>query len=396
MDDNSRVSRLHGAVLLLLGLTAACSSNDGGAAAAVVRDSAGITIIQAASPGWAPGSEWQVGEVTAAFDSADVVSVIGALRLMDGTVVAAEESGPRLLFFTPDGAVRSVGRNGDGPGEFRLLQAIGRGPGDTVWAYDYSHARVTRFTPAGDLVDIIALTPPMPSALALGSLDDGSLILAGQWRTNAARRVEGLVRDTVAIVRYVGGVLTDTIGTAPGREFMQYAEPGGRFVMGTAIMPRRMSATVWGASVIIGDQIGHELRTVGTDRVVRRLIRWSGPDLVLSEADVSAWVAERIAVAHPDQRESLRGLLAAAPAPARRPSYDRMLADASSHLWVAEYAVQDDEPSRWDVFDPSGAWLGPVLMPDGFRPLDIGANWVLGVRQDLSGVERIELRRLQR
>jgi hypothetical protein len=35
-------------------------------------------------------------------------------------------------------------------------------------------------------------------------------------------------------------------------------------------------------------------------------------------------------------------------------------------------------------------------MPDGFRPLDIGANWVLGVRQDLSGVERIELRRLQR
>jgi hypothetical protein len=396
MDDSSRVSRLNGAVLLLLGLTAACTSNDGGAAAAVVRDSAGITIIQASSPGWAPGSEWQVGDVTAAFDSVDVVGVIGALRLMDGTVVAAEESGPRLLFFTPDGAVRSVGRNGDGPGEFRLLQSIGRGPGDTVWAYDYSHARVTRFTPAGDLVDIIALTPPMPSALALGSLDDGSLILAGQWRTNAARRVEGLVRDTVAIVRYVGGVLTDTIGTAPGREFMQYAEPGGRFVMGTAIMPRRMSATVWGASVIIGDQIGHELRTVGTDRVVRRLIRWSGPDLVLSEADVSAWVAERIAVAHPDQRESLRGLLAAAPAPARRPSYDRMLADASSHLWVAEYAVQDDEPSRWDVFDPSGAWLGPVLMPDGFRPLDIGANWVLGVRQDLSGVERIELRRLQR
>jgi hypothetical protein len=73
-----------------------------------------------------------------------------------------------------------------------------------------------------------------------------------------------------------------------------------------------------------------------------------------------------------------------------------MLADASSHLWVAGYAQQDDEPPRWDVFDPSGAWLGPVLMPDSFRPLDIGADWVLGVRQDSSGVERIELRRLQR
>jgi hypothetical protein len=315
---------------------------------------------------------------------------------LSGTIVVAEESGARLAFIATDGAVRWVGRSGDGPGEFRLPQAMGRGRGDTVWVYDYSSGRVTRFAPSGELVDIIPLDPPLPSALAIGSLPDGSLVLTSQWRTNAARPVQGLVRDTVAVVRYVNGVLADTLSLAAGREFVRSAEPNGRMVMSTAILPRRTSATIWGESVVLGDQVDHELRVVGSGAVISSVIRWAGQELALAGNDVSAWIDSRIATAHPDQREALRTLLAAAPRPDRRPAYDRLLADATGALWVSAHSLRDAEPARWDVFDSVGAWLGVVMMPDRFRPLDVGADWVLGVIVDELGVERIQLRSLLR
>ena len=385
------------ACALLATLAVACASDDTSTSTVVVRDSAGVAIVQSTAPQWSPGTEWRIGDVRVTFEAPDLIGVFGAVRLSNGTVVAAEEGGSRLLFFGPDGTMRrSVGRSGEGPGEFRLPQGLGRAADDAVWVYDYSRARVTRFSATGDLVDIVLLTPPLPSALAIGSLADGSLILMGQWRTTGARAAEGLVRDTVAVVRYLDGRLVDTVGTTPGREFVQFAEPGGRMVMSTAIMPRRASVAIWRGSIVLGDQVDHTLRVVGSDGVVRRLIRWIGPDLTVSAAELSTWMDARVQVAHPDQRNATRALLESAPTPDRRPSYDRLLADASGHLWVGEYSTTEDEPSRWDILDPNGVWLGAVRAPQRFRPLEIGSDWVLGVARDSLDVERIELRTLVR
>ena len=374
------------------GLLSACSGKDGPPSAVLVRDSAGVSIIESNAPQWAAGAEWRIGDVSTQFDSVDVADVFGAVRLDNGTTVLAEEGGARLLYFSPDGALkRSVGRRGDGPGEFRLPQFLGHA-GDTVWVYDYSLARLTRFNAEGDLIDIVNLTPPLPSALALGRLPDGSFLFMGQWRSNVARNAQGLMRDTVAVVRYRDGVRADTVATAPGREFLQRADETGRMVMMVAVFARRASATTWGESIVLGAQTEHSLRVVGPDGRDRQVIRWSGPDLTLTTADVTGWVDAQVATVPPDQREPLRFVFAASPAPERGPSYDRMLADASGYLWVSEYPRAGGEPVRWDVFAPDGTWLGPVRAPDQFRLLDIGRDWVLGVRVDSLDNERLELR----
>lgn len=389
---------LPGSVLTLLcSIIAACSPATDSGRRFVARDSAGVTIVQSSAPQWSPGAEWRIGDIVTELEQLELSGVIGGVRLNDGTMVAAEEGGSRLLLFRSDGTLmRSVGRGGDGPGEFRLLQAIGRAGDDTVWVYDFSLARLSRFDAGGELLDIVRLTPPLPSALAIGNLPDASLILTSQWRTGRARNAVGLMRDTVAVLRYVAGTLTDTVGTVAGREFVQYAEPGGRMVMAAAILPRRTSATVWRELVVLGDQIDHELRVVGADGVLRQLIRWSGPDLSLTSADVAAWVTDRIKAAHPGQREGLQALYANGPVPTRRPSYGQLLADATGHLWVAEYPVTGEEAIRWDVFDTDGVWLGAVRAPDRFRPLDIGSEWILGVGRDSLDAERLELRSLRR
>jgi hypothetical protein len=238
---------------------------------------------------------------------------------------------------------------------------------------------------------MVNLTPPIPSALAVGRLPDGSLVFMGQWR-GVARNTQGLTRDSVAVVRYRDGLRTDTVAATPGREFVQRAEAGGRMVMSTAILGRRASATIWGDAIVLGAQTDHSLRVVTSDGRDRQSIRWAGPDLTLSAAEVAAWVDAQVATASPGDRERLRAVYALSPAPERSPSYSRILAGADGHLWVAEYPRADAEPSRWDVFAPDGAWLGTIRVPERFRLLDIGRDWVLGAMPDSLEFERLELR----
>jgi hypothetical protein len=55
-----------------------------------------------------------------------------------------------------------------------------------------------------------------------------------------------------------------------------------------------------------------------------------------------------------------------------------------------------DEPRKWEVFDPAGAWLGTLSTPARFSVLEIGRDYVLGVRRDDLDVEHVQVLRLRR
>ena len=48
------------------------------------------------------------------------------------------------------------------------------------------------------------------------------------------------------------------------------------------------------------------------------------------------------------------------------------------------------------VLGPEGRWLGPVRMPAGFTPLQVGVSWILGLQTDELGAERVVVRSLER
>ncbi len=130
----------------------------------------------------------------------------------DGTVFVGGST--EVLVFDPDGAYRGeIGRQGDGPGEFRSLTGLGM-HGDTLWAGDAMSGRVTRFLPDGSLLEII--TPPpavrgVPSCLTLAA--DGSVVgnplsmmspgassssrLTVWWRWDGAEGSDAGVADTL-------------------------------------------------------------------------------------------------------------------------------------------------------------------------------------------------------
>ena len=122
---------------------AACGGGGDGGGAAVTRDSAGIAIVENTGPVWSAGQEWKVDSVILDIGG-DVDSVSGPVRLGDGRLAIANAGSHEVRVYDAAGAqLHASGRAGDGPGEYRMLAGIWRGPGDSLLVSDFMARRVS-------------------------------------------------------------------------------------------------------------------------------------------------------------------------------------------------------------------------------------------------------------
>ena len=152
--------------VLPLVATTACDGTDPVpvAPAFITRDSADIQIVENHAPEWGDGGSWTVaaeptmviggyrsaGEPT---DSSHLVwSVADVGRLSDGRVAVLSSKEKTLFVFEPSGEfVRSIGREGRGPGEFGYPEHLQILSGDTLVVWDYMLGPVAYFDPSGRL-----------------------------------------------------------------------------------------------------------------------------------------------------------------------------------------------------------------------------------------------------
>jgi hypothetical protein len=383
-------------------VTAACGdlTDSSAGPASVVRDSAGIQLVENVRPHWAAGEEWLVGEpgLTIGGDpNDDLFAVAGAALLLDGRVAVAVAGTSEVRIYRPDGVLEHAwGRPGDGPEEFRLLARMGRGGGDTLWVHDYGHSRIVWLSPGDGFLGALTLAPPLSAGMVTGRRSDGSFVLGQLWGTPplGATVSEGLAREAAAYVAYrPDGTPQDTLTLEPGREVM-HRRDGERMTMGSVPFAHHASDALLGDALVVGDQVTRSFR-IWAHGGVTSVVRWTGPPLELEDEEVRAWTREAVADAPEAERTSLRAWYTDLPTPETKPAYGRFLPDPTGALWVAEYAARG-EPTRWDVFDDQGRWMGPVTMPSGFRLLEIGADHVVGVVRDHLDVERVEVRAILR
>lgn len=357
-------------------------------------------VVESLDPAWSPGSEWQVGEAVLEVGSeADpLFDVVGAVRLPGGGLAVAEGSTGTVRFFDSVGeATGRWGGAGEGPGEFRILQALGSQGTDTVWAYDFALGRVTFLHPAEGAVGIVTLDPVPSRGLARGGPAGGGWLVVQAWG-DAPRGslTEGVRRDEVAVLRYgADGRLEDTVAVLPGREILVTSEDG-RAVMGPAPFGRDASVAPWGDGTVTGDQEERSLTVRGPAGGATRIVRWGGPPLEIGRGEVEAWRRWRTEGLSADEGARRLRELEGVPFPAARPAFGALLQDGTGHLWAAHHALPGRAPAAWDVLAPGGRWLGTVSMPPGFELLQAGEDWVLGVSRDSMGVETVTVRRLRR
>lgn len=363
---------LTGVLALVLG---ACSPDppavDGG------NDAAGITP--------SAGTEWTLASrpsttIGASDGDEALFGVAGAVRLSSGQIIVAE--GSRLLVFDEEGTrLRTIGRSGQGPGEFGRISWVRRLTGDSVLVHDAALGRSTIFTPDGE-VAVETHFRGAPAPRVVGRFTDGRF-LSREFAPSPDEPETGISSYTSTLLLHdTAGAVVTSIATFDGGLLYKPRRDGPRITRG--FLPTTLAAAGHQA-VFVSTSLGEVVRIdLGGGRlslVGQPAVRGS-----VAEADVRRWLPE------PLQEPTLREFPEGVPLPI----YSEILVDGEGLVWLEEYPGRRDDSRRWRVLGPDGKQLGHVEVPGPFLVTDTGANHVLGVWTDTLDVEYVHVYRLSR
>ena len=376
------------ASLTLLGTLTACSDAappDGGVS---VRDSAGVTIVENRAPRWGDGDEWRLAPeptltigVLEGLDEYQLFRVAGARRLSDGRIAVVNTGTSEIRFYDAEGGfLHSIGRSGEGPGEFLAMSRLWPLAGDSLALYDFVNVRVTVLTPDGQFArDFRVDQPGTGVPFPRGTLD-GRWILA---QTSIADQQEyfeeGPRRDSVQFFRYdLEGAVDTSLGRFQGSEQLVMTLQG-RLIVASVSYAREEQVALGSDVWYYGTSDSFQIEMRGLEGDLLRIIR-----LDLPNRPIPARVRE-------EHRLDRAGTMwEDVPLPETLPAYEDFMVDDAENLWVAKYLLPDEEP-EWFVFDPEGRYLGNVITPLEGRISHIGADFVLGTWRDEMDVQRVML-----
>lgn len=369
-------------------------------AAYQVTDSAGIRILTNARPSWSQESAWAVDSaplVVFGRGTDDSVSMllhpIGAVRLSDGRVVVGDRGSDNLKLFLPTGAFqRSIGREGDGPGEFRYIARLLACHADSLFADDIAHHVISVVAPDGTVGRTFVLRTPEPGQppYEISCNRQGDFLTSG-WGSMASRGEPYRPQVPVSLATPDGEVHA-TLGQFPGTEMMPTFGGAGPRRMGRWLRLAMSRQFAWVAPNDNADLFAFD--PAGGLRVI---VRTSGIDRPVTPADLewhrqAALDSAQTARAAAEVRRELDAMIA----PRTMPPLVRLLADSDDYLWVQRYPDPGQSHGRWDIYRPDGVLLGAVTMPRALFPVEIGADYVLGLATGEDGSQWVQLHRLHR
>lgn len=340
---------------------AGCGSEAGGSGVAV-RDSAGIRIVENGPirelpPAFliSPAPRLDLG---GARDTPDEeldprAPFLRAARLSDGGFAVSDWSAVKV--FDANGRYLStIGRPGDGPGEFRQLGAVCAAPGDTIVAIGYGAPRVSVFDRAGTHVRTFHVKDG--SVERSGCFADGSLLIHSHARpdpesTLPPEKAAALDRvNTVSLLAPDGSVL-GVLGDFP-------AESGSLFFQAVA------NTVPHGDRVYVGNGERPEIRVYTKTGALVRIIRWQQTRIPVTDELLKERAMGSVPRGSPSSVVERRIEFARSrPQPATVPAYFEILVDDAGRIWVEDHPIEGPAPWRWTVLDSAGRALGRVSLP---------------------------------
>lgn len=303
--------------------------------------------------------------------------------LSDGGIAIAD-GGMRLMLFAMDGShLRTVGRQGRGPGEFERITWLQRLPGDTLVVGDQlPGGRVSLFTRDGEFVRMA----PMPQrwSATYGVFADGT-IFGGRVHILPAIGVGEIYRRSVDLLRFdQTGAVADTFGTVPDYTFVG---AGIGLVQVTQLPFTSVAVSGQRAYVTTGEQLEVQVYEADEGYVGTFSAPYSPHPLSRSEIarefeDTQFAKAVTVATLHNLPENPVRGVS------------DAIIVDDLGNVWVRELWRDRETPSRWWVFDANGHHTATSTVPPRFILRHIATDRVIGIHRDEFDVERVQVRRL--
>lgn len=309
-------------------------------------------------------------------------------RFLDGTIAVADGGSAEIRLFDRSGDyVRTIGRRGNGPGEFPYLHRLLR-TGDTILAGHMS--LMSRFTSDGtylgsrrlDWTGLSSGTHHLETMHPL-SFDAWAVML---FESGNADDTDRFFRPGMLWLA-AGTALEwiDTIGTFGGIEQMNFNRGGAELT----VFPTFPVSTERGFQdglLVIGDSDTDSIVWYdGRDRS-RGVIRvpWNRPEI--SSAELKRVRARSCDWASGERREQCLAGVAQLPGQTHLPFFATVHPDAAGMVWVAQSATSVAE-RHWIVFDRDSRPIAKVALPRGLEIREIGIDYILGVVRDEDGVE---------
>jgi hypothetical protein len=386
-------------ILAALSVSTGCFGGVGTPAeqeAVSVHDSSGIRIVTNRGDGWPPEKAWILepdlvaGEVEGplAFGRVNWVAPDGegGMLVLDGQshqVHAFDSAGTR---------VRSFGREGDGPGEFRAPAAVTRvDDGRIAVAQGYPPV-LHWLSETGDYLSSTRL--PMGGEPAVSNM----AAAVGAWQVSAGGRtfVQVQLFDPAMAG---GGVPVVLMETDPAGESvpdtiarwtldMDLTEPTVRFFNPVQTWMPRDDGTV-----ILSAGSPYEVRWLDPAAGLARVMRRETEAVEVTErhrARAISMLREGME-SLPGAEERLGALLEGAEFESTIPAVHRVwVSQTDGRLWLGVHdedlfqagASGPDWATAWDVFERNGAYLGRIPVPEGFILRVVTEEALYGVWKD--------------
>jgi hypothetical protein len=394
-----RIAFRSGAIVAIPLVLAACTGEEAAPSDFATRDSAGVRIVEyGGAPTTAPAFTvspqpvYRVGDEPGEREFTRIVT--GAL-LSDGAAVVVDGMGnnQELVLLAPGGATTTIARPGRGPAE--LARAVGiraLGPGSFL-VLDYDNQKMMVFENGVLVRSIGTADGPLADAVPLGHQPPKTLLMMSVGVTEATR--DGWTQG--ALMRFdLESHALDTVAAFDRTRRRDRADAIHLFgPYGLASASGTLFVT-WRNDI-------PQVTWRGADGAIRQVLRWKATPSYPTQEHLDAYVdrtSESARAMNPDvPREQIEASL-------RRqrerfeidtnepfPLFSSVRGDGQGGVWLSEYRTDlgavPDGPAHWTLIAPDGRWLGAVILPDGFRMLDVSGDRVLGVLRDSMDVESV-------
>jgi hypothetical protein len=413
--------------LPLIVLAAGCAKPEAsGGPVAASRDSAGVAIVEYPGTAWDQAPEWRLSAAPlttiggAEDDSIDLtLSYLGTM-LPDGRIVIATAEPSDISLFAADGRkIRSIGRAGQGPGEYQTIANMQLLGTDSLLAYEWTRHLGLVYSTAGDFLEQedFPASSGFPSVMR-GRLDNGTYVFAIEnYRDSASMTEARMFRQKMPVLTArPGDKVFDTLLTTLGTQMT----PQTLTVMGRTVPTPQPVAYGPTTQIVTGGNTtyistGEQFQVTAYDSTgaARRIIRLVNPPRAVTEADREKYKA-RLREVLDRQMKSLqlppnfprsevdkifeqgKRIIDSTVFAETLPAISQMMVESNGTLWVSLGATQTDVTRRWLVFSPDGQLLGKVTTPGLAMFAVQGDRVVVRQEDEETGLVRLEVWGLNR